>query len=174
MGEPSTPEPPAKEDFFNHWWKPGLLTQMIHAAHERERDVVPDPEQLVRVFTERNLPGFVQMIKYLQAEPRITCLGSSTMSMNPGTGADGKEFDPAKFLELREFHLGIVPLGLKPMQHLHHLAHMLDSLPSEVLTLLDGVFDVWTSVVVGEVMDSFPENFEQRSLAELLAEDNDS
>lgn len=170
MGEPSTPEPPAKEDFFNHWWKPGLLTQMIFAAHERERDVVPDPEQLIKVFTERNLPGFVQMTKYLQTEPHISCIGSSTVSMNPG--GDG-EFDFAKFMELREFHLGIGGIGLKPLQHVHHLAGMLDSLPPEVLTLLDRVFDALSAIVTSEIVDSFPENFEQRPFKDLLDEDSD-
>lgn len=168
MGEPCTQEPPAKEEFFNHWWKPGLLMQMVCAAHERERNVVPDPEQLIKVFTERNLPGFVQMAKYLESKPGLTCIGSSTMSMNPG---GGKELDYTKFMELRELHLGIVRFRLKPMQHLHHLAGMLEHLPPEVLSLLDRVFEALSDDVEGEVVDSFEENFPQYSLEEILARD---
>jgi hypothetical protein len=169
MGEPNPLKPPAKEEFFNHWWRPGLLSQMVFAAHEREREVVPHPQRLIEVFTERNLPGFVQMTKYLASEPHLSCIGSSTASMNPGSG---KDLDYKRFMELREFHLGIPRLRLKPMQHMHHLSCMLEYLPPEVLTLLDGVFEALSSVVEGEILDSFEEDFPQYSVEEILKKDS--
>lgn len=162
-----TPEP---KDFFNHWWKPGLLSQMLYAAHERERHVIPDSNLLIAIFEAHQLHGMAKMTRYIKKNPNISVIGSSTVSMNPD---DHSEMNMEKFMELHEFHLGDVRLRLLPMQHLYHLANMLDDLPGEVKTLLDRVFNALASVTEGEVMESFPEDdLAQVSFEDLLKSDS--
>ena len=128
-----------RDTFFDHNWKPGLITQMISTRHETHLEPNPDPVAMMAVFIAAGCPGIAAVVEYLGTKKGKDLQEFGSGSIMPVGQTIDTPFSMEAAMGLHELYIGSRRSKLTPLQWLGYFSQIVDSVPPDARAVVNEI-----------------------------------